>query len=71
MLMSHPLDTNSSSAWLLREPTAATSPFGTMEVKKKRFEVKLRKGLVQNSFWASSETISPCEVLLHNVVVSS
>lgn len=70
MLMSHLLDTNSSSAWLLRELTAATSPFGTMEVeKKKRFNVKLGK-----SFWASSETIPPFEVLLYipyNVVVSS
>lgn len=46
MLMSHPLDTNSSSAWLLRELTAATSPFGTMEVEKKRFNVKLRKSRV-------------------------
>lgn len=43
MLMSHLLDTNFSSAWPLKEPTAATLPFGTMEVlKKKRVNINLR-----------------------------
>lgn len=54
MLTSRPPDTSSILAWLLREPTAATSPFETTEVKQKTKTENGGKtcGLSSNPPWA-------------------